>query len=684
MRAVCAMPHKVSRSCPARAELCSWTITFCLVACHLLLPKGMIRRSKLAWKLGAVVAVILAVAIFLSGYLNDLVCAHYSMESARAFLRFNSESIIKGIGRLMMSRNNQGIEQLIAEVSRDSTVYGDVRLVSHHSGEVVASRFPGDAGRLELGDQACTVCHAQGDPDTANTGIADLVTELPEGGRVLSVMAPIPNEPGCRNAACHAHAASPSILGFLNADYSLHRMDAMVTERRAVILVTILASLVLGVIALRYMFGRLLERPISALVTGTERLAAGQLDFRFEQKRRDEIGVLEESFNTMTTRIRKHRDELRGAMEYLRGIVENSADIIITVTPDGFIESFNRGAELALGYSRAELIGRRIEVLFADPRERDVAIAQLKDRDNVKNYETRFLTKDGQVRNVLLTLSRLRDSKGNPIGTFGISKDITEEKRLLRELVRSQKFAAIGQAVTGIQHAIKNMLGSLKGGAYLVRSGMARNDPSLIKEGSGMLEEGIERISDLSRNMLNWAREWKPDLRRVDVGELVAELCEQNRRAAADEGVFLRCEAPDGSPTVWSDPKLIHMAVTDLLVNAIDACASKDYPAGESPEVVLSSSLAERGGTFVIEVRDNGCGMNEQIRRSVFTPFFSTKEGQGTGLGLALTARIIHAHGGKISVESEPEQGTVFRIRLPMDGPGEHREINDGQAGSDH
>ncbi|MFH1921552.1 MAG: PAS domain S-box protein [Planctomycetota bacterium] len=646
-------------------------------------------RSKLVWKLSAVVVAILTVAIALSGYMNNLICAHYSLESARAFLKFNSESIIKGIGQLMMSRNIEGTQELIVEISRDSKVYGDIRLVSHRPGrygEVVASRFGRDESgpelsKLEVDDRACVVCHPDpNDFSIAKEGIIDDLIDRPEGSRVLSVMAPILNEPGCRTADCHAHFDSPPILGFLNADYSLDRVDSMVTDRRILILITVLVSLLLGIVALWFMFARLLERPISGLIAGTERIAANQLDFRFDQKRNDEIGMLEESFNTMTARIQAHRDELRSAMEYLGGIVENSADLIITVTPEGFIETFNRGAEQALGYSRAEVIGRQIEMLFVDPREREAAITRLEDTDNVRNYETRFLAKDGQVRNVLLTLSRLRDRQGEPIGTMGISKDVTQEKNLQRELVHSQKFAAIGQAVTGIQHAIKNMLNALKGGAYLVRNGMAKDNRQRVEEGWAMVEEGIDRISDLSHNMLNYAKEWKLELHREDLNGLVAKICGQNQRIAAEREVALRCEAPGGLPAVLCDPKLIHMAVTDILVNAVDACAWKDYDSGESPEVVLENSLGEGGDSVVIEVRDNGCGMNEEIRRSIFTPFFSTKKTRGTGLGLALTARIINVHGGKISVESEPDRGTVCCIYLPVDGPKDNRETIDGQA----
>ena len=154
----------------------------------------------------------------------------------------------------------------------------------------------------------------------------------------------------------------------------------------------------------------------------------------------------------------------------------------------------------------------------------------------------------------------------------------------------------------------------------------------------------------------------------------MASICELNRQTAADRGVTLRHEVPDGLPAVLCDPKLIHMATTDIVVNAIDACTWKDYPAGETSRGGAGEPPWQTDGdSFVIEVRDNGCGMNEEIKRNIFTPFFSTKKTLGTGLGLALTARIISVHDGKISVESEPDRGTTFRIHLPLDGPKDDR-----------
>ena len=153
------------------------------------------------------------------------------------------------------------------------------------------------------------------------------------------------------------------------------------------------------------------------------------------------------------------------------------------------------------------------------------------------------------------------------------------------------------------------------------------------------------------------------------MNELVTSICESNRQTAADNGVTLSHEVTDNLPRVLCDPNLIHMATTDIVVNAIDACTWKDYPPDETPAVTLKTFLTGDGDTFVLEVSDNGCGMTDDIKRNIFAPFFSTKKTLGTGLGLAVTSRIIGSHEGKISVESQPDRGSTFRIHLPKDGP---------------
>jgi PAS domain S-box-containing protein len=625
----------------------------------------MPRRKSVVRKLTLVVIAVVTLVIAMAGLVSDALSDHYALESARKVLTFNSESLLNGIQKLMMSRNNEAVLELIRDISRDSAVYREVRLVSHYSGEVVVSRLHDEGMVLNLEDRSCAVCHARpGAPDASEAPIGDVV-DTPGGGRILRVNTPIANERTCREADCHAHAESGPILGLLEAEYSLEGIDALLFESNVYFVVAALAAIVLGAAALWITFEQSLGKPIRYMISGIQSVSADDLSFRFRTDREDEFGLVEESFDQMASRIETQQTELRAGREYLEGIVENSADFIITVNPEGLIETFNRGAEQALGYRREELIGRPVEVLFADPREREVAIGKLEDRDNVTNFVTRFLTKDRAVKHVLLSLSRLRDRDGKAIGTIGISKDVTVERELQERLVQSQAAAAIGQAVTAIQHAIKNMLNTLTGGSYLVRRGIAKDNKERMEEGAAMIDDGIAIIGDLSSNMLKYAKTWKLEPEAADIGQMVESISKAMEQGAAEKEVAVRCNVQENLPLVSCDVRLVHMALMDIASNAVDACLWKSYVDGERAEIEFGAYLEAERGSVVVEIRDNGIGMTEEVRANIFTPFFSTKETSGTGLGLALTSRIVNLHGGRIDVESEPERGSVFRIALP-------------------
>jgi PAS domain S-box-containing protein len=639
----------------------------------------MNRRNSIVTKLSVVVIGIVTLVVAATGVVNNVISRHYALESARAALRFNSESILSGIDKLMMTRNNDGVLELIQDISRGSTVYRDIRLLSHYSGEIVVSRLAETGASLTEEDPSCAICHDMSGPLIPSETPLDEIVASPSGDRILHVITPIMNKATCETGKCHEHANSGPILGFLEAEYSLGRIDSLISGLSASFTVAALAAILLGTMALWIMFRQTLGKPIREMAAGIQAVTGTNLSFRFKTHRKDELGLVEESVNHMASRIQAHQTELRDAREYLEGIVENSADIIITVNPKGLIQTVNRGAEQALGYLREELIGRRIEILFADPRERDVAIARLEHGDNVVNYETYFLTKTGAVRDVLLTLSRLRNREGIPIGTIGISKDITKEKELQGLVVQSQAAAAIGQAVTAIQHAIKNMLNTLTGGSYLVRLGTAKDNQERTEEGLAMIDEGISRIGDLSLNMLKYAKEWTLTLELTDLALLVTKVSNAIEQAATDRGAIVRRDIPDPSPLVCCDSRLVHMALMDIATNALDACSSKVYRHPESAEIAFALYFADEDESVVVEIRDNGIGMDEETKRNIFRPFFTMKEELGTGLGLALTSRIVKLHGGDIDVESEPEKGSTFRIALPVKGRSTNQGARDGQ-----
>jgi PAS domain S-box-containing protein len=626
----------------------------------------MRRRDSVVRKLSSVVISIVTLVIAAVGLVNHVISNHYALESARSVLKFNSESILSGINKLMMTRSNEAVLELIQDISKGSTVYQDIRFVSHYSGEIVVSRLGKAGATLSEEDHSCAICHAQDEPLLLSDARLDEVLSGPGDTRTLHVITPIIKQAGCETGDCHVDSDEGAILGFLQAEYSLGKIDLLISSLNTSFFLAALAAILLGTMALWIMFKQTLGKPIRSMLTGIQATDGDDLSFRFKTDRKDEFGLVEESFDHMAARIQAHQAELRSAQEYLEGIVESSADLIITVNPGGLIQTVNRGAEQALGYRRDELIGQRIELLFADPRERDIAISRLQTEDHVTNYETRFLTKNKQVRNVLLTLSRLRDRDGTALGTFGISKDITKEKDLQIRLAHSEKAAAIGQAVTAIQHAIKNMLNTLTGGSYLARHGMAKNNQERMEEGFAMLDEGISRIRSLSLNMLKYAKEWKLEVEVTDLALIVEDICNAIKQTASGQSITIRCHVADHLPAVSCDPGLVHMALMDIVTNALDACSAKRYKEAETAEVVLDVYPETPGNFVVAEVRDNGTGMTEETKASIFTPFFSIKEESGTGLGLSLALRIINLHGGAIHVETEPDKGSTFRITLPV------------------
>jgi PAS domain S-box-containing protein len=627
----------------------------------------MRRRNRLAWKLSSVVLVVVSAVILGTGYFGRTVIRGHTLSAAREIMRFNSASIINGLDKLMMSGDNDRVLEFIGDMSRRSTTYQDMSLVSHPSGRICVSRMLTSDTFFDPKDRFCTQCHEITElPKGANEARDEIIVNA-DGSRILRVTTPILSKSTCRSADCHVHDDAGSVLGILKTDYSLASFDEFMAGLNLLRLGGAILAVLLATAAMLLMFRGFLAKPLRGLVTGIEMLTTGNLTYRFSAERDDEIGLVEESFNKMASRIREQQNALRNTLEHLQGLVENTADIVITVDRQDRVETFNRGAELILGYDRKEVTGRSVEMLLADARERQLAIDRLQGRDNVTNWETLFRTKDGKVRNVLLTLSRIRDRRGHLIGTLGIGKDITVEKDLILKLMRSEQEAAIGRAVTGIQHAIKNMLNSLRGGLYIVHVGQKKGNPEQIAEGCQMIDDGTTQISDLSQNMLKYAREWKIEPEPVDLAEMVGKIATGVSQTAREQSTTIRTDLADSMPVVSCDPRLIHLGLMDLVSNALDACILKEYGAHEQPEIVIRVDHSAEDEKAIIEVQDNGIGMAPEVGAYVFTPFFSTKKKWGTGLGLALTSRIIDLHEGQIVVESEPDKGTVFRITLPLE-----------------
>jgi signal transduction histidine kinase len=241
-----------------------------------------------------------------------------------------------------------------------------------------------------------------------------------------------------------------------------------------------------------------------------------------------------------------------------------------------------------------------------------------------------------------------------------------ELRQAEEELMRAERLATIGETVAGLAHYIKNILTGLRGGMYLVNMGLSKDRPERLKEGWEMVQRNIQKVSDLVLDLLRYSKERVPQRSACNPNEIVSDAMELFRERAKEYHIKLGKILDPNLTDAYIDPEGIHNVVLNLISNAIDACID-DTDTSKAWEVTVKTQLerdAKSGDDILLEVRDNGCGMTDEVKQKLFTKFFSTKAGRGTGLGLLGTQKIVHEHGGKISVESRVGQGTTLSVRL--------------------
>jgi signal transduction histidine kinase len=244
-----------------------------------------------------------------------------------------------------------------------------------------------------------------------------------------------------------------------------------------------------------------------------------------------------------------------------------------------------------------------------------------------------------------------------------VEERLKEIKYLEHELIKSERLAAIGQTVAGLAHYVKNILFGLKGGVYLVNEALKKDETDSLKDGWDMVESNMGRISGLVLDLLEYSRERKPEYEKCFPNEIANEVCKLMEGSAKEYDIEIIKDFDPSIGEAVMDPKGIHRCLLDLVSNARDACIFDSDE--EKKWVVRVTTFLEDDGMVRFEVSDNGCGMDEEVKKKLFTSFFTSKEGRGTGLGLLNTQKIVQENSGTITVNSQLGQGSTFTIRLP-------------------
>ena len=393
------------------------------------------------------------------------------------------------------------------------------------------------------------------------------------------------------------------------------------------------------------------------------------------------------------------RQAEQDARALLAAVVESSDDAIITKTLDGKITSWNASAARLLGHTAAEIIGQPITVLIPPDRQEEERhiIASLRAGKRIEHYETVRVAKDGRLIEVALTISPLRDQTGEIVGASKILRDVTERKRIERELqgllaernqILASERAARSEAerlsaskdefLALLSHELRTPLNAILGWTQILRNGSVAS--ANFDKGLGVIERNVRAQTQLVDDLLDMSRiisgQMRLDVQPVMPFAFVQGAIESARPAADARGVLLEAILDPVAGPVSGDANRLQQVAWNLISNAI-----KFTPRGGHVQV----TFGRVNSNIEICVADSGIGIRPDFLPHIFERFrqadaTSTREHGGLGLGLSIVKHIVELHGGTVEASSDGEgQGATFRVRLPLavsrsnpDTPHEH------------
>ena len=357
-------------------------------------------------------------------------------------------------------------------------------------------------------------------------------------------------------------------------------------------------------------------------------------------------------------RLRKVSEGYRRLHEFNDRILKSVSLGVYTVDNQLVITSWNSRMVEMSGIAAEQAIGARLGVLFPNLVKEGVIerINQVLQSGSKAKLRLLHRQLDGTNRFQKRRLAPLRD--GDEVtGVVVIVEDITEFKRLLDQTIQSEKLAEVGRLTAGIAHEINNPLAMVAYATELLK----REKPlsSFQEEMLDKIDMEVERLKNLTGGLLSFSSSRETQNRLVNLNDLIAEVSRLLRFELQRKSIRLDTEF-SAIPVVTADPNKIKQVVINLVMNAAHALQAQG-------QIVLTTGISH-DGMLELSVKDNGPGIAEELQEQVFAPFFTTKpEGEGTGLGLYICQNIIREHGGCIKLESRPGEGTVFRVRLPIE-----------------
>jgi nitrogen fixation/metabolism regulation signal transduction histidine kinase len=443
---------------------------------------------------------------------------------------------------------------------------------------------------------------------------------------------------------------------------------------KASFILTLTVVLLLSLLAAWYgaiFTAQKLVQPIQDLVKGTRAVAQGDLDTRLPLTSHDEMGFLVHSFNDMTKRLRRAREDQQLAQQAAETERANLAIIlarlstgVVSLEPDLGVRTANRAASTILGEDLEACVGRNLAGLgepdgllrqFAEACRARIAAGDLEWREQ-------FTFQAGMSRRILMCACTPLpgEGEGEPPGGFVlVFDDITV-------MLQAQREAAWGEVARRLAHEIKNPLTPIRLSAERMRHkllpSMNEKDAQLLDRGTETIVQQVEAMKEMVNAFSEYARAPRFEMADVNLNQLVTEVTDLYRAQIAGRAVKLIVRLEPAVSSLVADRGRLRQLLHNLLTNAVEALEGH-----ADGEITVATRLTERNGAEVVEiaVEDNGPGFQRELIGQVFDPYVTTKS-RGTGLGLAIVRKIVEEHGGHVEADNRAGGGARVRVVLPL------------------
>jgi len=359
--------------------------------------------------------------------------------------------------------------------------------------------------------------------------------------------------------------------------------------------------------------------------------------------------------------------QLRQQEEFRRHLLESFPDLILVLDLAGKYTFVSPRIRELLGYDPEQLVGNSVE----DPRRSWPELARIY-RTVATGENARALCEygaqhqNGEWRTMLGIASPLLDGEGKPVGVIISVRDVTMEKKLERQVIQSERLAAMGQMVGGFAHELNNPLTTIIGMAELLQDGAAGET---MRKQIAVLQQQARRAAEIVQNLQYFARPPAPGRTRVDLNELVQRIMQLQAYPLRKSNIAVDFLPEPALPAVVADPNQLMQVFLNLLLNAEQAIReTRDKGTIRVRLGITNAGVAGKPESVWIVFQDDGPGISHENLAHIFDPFFTTKRpGRGTGLGLSICKTVLREHGGNIEAATAPDGGAVFTITLPVE-----------------